>query len=166
MKNKMSISFTVILMMMMFGLVLNATTEQPRTINRRPAVVKNVQLMKFLPDLKITECQALPNNVYKLKVTIYNTGRSASKNCILRVEDLTNKNKVQKKDITFLALKSLPLIKTNSPTPPVQNYRTVIVTCPFTVYAGKYIRATIDATHVVNELNEANNVWYYDTTIK
>ena len=166
MNNKLSVSFMLVVLICMFSLILGAASEQVRVMRPNTAAIKNVQMMKFQPDLKITYCSVVPNNVHQLKVTVENIGRTASGQCILRVEDLSNKNNPPKVDIQFMPLNSLPLVRQKPPAPPVQNSRTVIVTCPFTVYAGKYIRVTIDATKIVNELNENNNTYIYDTTIK
>lgn len=137
----------------------------------KKAQVKTVPISRKLkvkpvalkPDLKITFAKHLESNVYRLKVTVKNVGPKTAGACILRVEDLTNKSQIKKKDFSFAALAgTFQLSQQNNPS----NVRTVYLTLPFTVYGNKYIRVTIDATSMVSELKENNNTYICDTLIK
>jgi len=148
------------------ALHLDADQQKARvTPQKKPQVIRNKQVVvaALKPDLLVKSAAALETNVYKLKVTIRNKGMKASGACILRVEDKTNQSNIQKKDIAFAALPGTGVVSQQNAS---SNERTVIVTLPFTVYGNKFIVVTIDALNVINEMDEKNNTFMYDTLIK
>ena len=161
MKQRFFLSLAALIILGFIAPTMEAGLHQRKVYSK--AKSKRVLVPIKRADLVVSACQSLETNVYKLKVTVKNIGNAASKKCILRIEDLTNKSNYKKHDVTFQALGAMPRLTTPGG---AKNVRTVIITCPFKVYGNTYIRTTIDATKKIGESNEKNNTCHYDTLIK